>query len=241
MEIFYHWGTWMAILTLTALEIILGIDNIIFISILSSKLPKNKQKKARRWGLVMALFARLLFLLMISLIISATEPLIGIGKISLSARDLILLAGGLFLLAKSTLEIHQKVHGEEHKKEVKVKKAAFGAVLLQIVLLDVVFSFDSILTAIGLTDKIIIMALSIVLSMLVMIIFIDIVANFILKHPTLQVLGLSFLILIGTMLVAEAFGYEIPKGYIYFALFYAFAIEMINMRVRKNYESKKQI
>ncbi len=240
MEIFLHFETWVALLTLTFLEVILGIDNLIFISILTSRLPENKQSKARKLGLLAALVARLLFLLMIAYIIRATEPLISWGSIALSARDLILLAGGIFLLTKSSLEIHKKVAGDESSKSIKPKKVSFGSIIFQIVLLDIVFSFDSILTAIGLTDVILIMVIAVIISMIIMMLFIDYIANFILKYPTLQVLGLSFLILIGTMLTAEAFGYKIPKGYIYFALFYAFAVEMINMKVRENY-SKKQI
>ena len=239
MEIFLHFETWVALFTLTFLEIILGIDNLIFISILTSRLPRKQQSKARKLGLLAALLARILFLLMIAYIIRATEPLVSWGSIELSARDLILLAGGIFLLTKSSLEIHKKVAGDENQGEIKPQKTSFAAIILQIVLLDIVFSFDSILTAIGLTDVILIMVISVIISMLIMMMFIDYIANFILKYPTLQVLGLSFLILIGTMLTAEAFGYEIPKGYIYFALFYAFTVEMINLKVREN-SSKKQ-
>ncbi len=233
MEIFMHAEAWMALLSLTALEIVLGIDNILFISILTAKLPTAKeQSKARKQGLAYALIVRLLFLLLIGYIIRSTEPVLNWGFLHMSLKDLILLFGGLFLLYKSTKEIHEKVSGETVEKEIKVKKLDFKVIILQIILLDVVFSFDSILTAIGLTEHILIMALAIIISMIIMIIFIDTVGNFILKHPTLQVLGLSFLILIGTLLIAEAFHYEIPKGYIYFAFFYSFVIELINMRIR---------
>ncbi len=233
MEIFFRAETWMALLSLTALEIVLGIDNILFISILTAKLSDAKQQsKARKQGLAYALIVRLLFLLLIGYIIHSTEPLFHWGPLHMSLKDLILLFGGLFLLYKSTKEIHEKVSGETAEKEVKIKKMNFAGIIIQIILLDIVFSFDSILTAIGLTGHIPVMAMAIIISMIIMIIFIDTVGNFILKHPTLQVLGLSFLILIGTLLIAEAFHYEIPKGYIYFAFFYSFVIELVNMRVR---------
>lgn len=233
MDIFLRADAWMALLSLTALEIVLGVDNILFISILTSKLPERKQQsRARKQGLFYALLVRLLFLFGIGYIIRATDPIVHISSFALSAKDLILLLGGLFLLYKSTKEIHEKVSGEETAKEIKPKKINFSTIIVQIVLLDIVFSFDSILTAIGLTEHIVIMASAIVISMIIMIIFIDTVGNFIIKHPTLQVLGLSFLILIGTLLIAEAFHYEIPKGYIYFAFFYSFVIELINMRLR---------
>jgi len=234
-SIFLQAETWMALLSLTLLEIVLGVDNILFISILTAKLPPEKQSKARRTGLLFALLFRILFLLTISLIIRSTEPVLTVFSFTFSARDLVLLAGGLFLLYKSTKEIHEKVVGNEQKKiSDKIKKASFPAVVTQIVLLDIVFSFDSILTAIGMTEHVIIMIVAVIISMIIMMIFIDSIGNFIVKHPTLQVLGLSFLVMIGTLLIAEAFHYEIPKGYVYFAFFYSFIIELINLRVRNN-------
>ena len=234
-EIFLQPEAWIALLSLTLLEIVLGIDNILFISILTTKLPENQQSKARRTGLAFALVFRILFLLGISYIIQSTRPVIEFWEVSLSGRDLILLFGGLFLLYKSTKEIHEKVvKAGQPEKQVKIPgNISFASVIFQIVLLDIVFSFDSILTAIGLTQHIIIMLIAVIISMLIMMAFINIIGDFIVKRPTLQVLGLSFLVMIGTLLIAEAFHYEIPKGYIYFAFFYSFIIELINMRVRK--------
>jgi predicted tellurium resistance membrane protein TerC len=234
MDIFLHAEAWIALLSLTLLEIVLGVDNILFISILTSKLPREKQSHARRTGLFFALIFRILFLLGISIIIRSTVPLVEFGSVSLSGRDLILLFGGLFLLYKSTKEIHQKVtEGTGHAVSVKTPpRYNLTSVVIQIVLLDIVFSFDSILTAIGLTEYVSIMIAAVIISMLIMIVFIDAIGNFIVRHKTLQVLGLSFLVMIGTLLIAEAFHYKIPKGYIYFAFFYSFIIEMINMRLR---------
>ncbi len=234
-EIFLHPEAWIALLSLTLLEIVLGVDNILFISILTAKLPAHQQSKARRTGLAAALFFRIIFLLGISYIIQSTHPVVEFWKLSLSGRDLILLFGGLFLLYKSTKEIHEKViHAGNPEKQVKSPvNVSFSAVIFQIVLLDIVFSFDSILTAIGLTEHIIIMIIAVVISMLIMMLFINVIGDFIIKRPTLQVLGLSFLVMIGTLLIAEAFHYEIPKGYIYFAFFYSFIIELINLRIRK--------
>jgi len=233
-EIFLQPSTWVALLSLTLLEIVLGVDNILFISILTAKLPPSQQSKARKTGLFFALIFRILFLLAISLIIRSTQPVIRVFSFALSGRDLVLLAGGLFLLYKSTKEIHEKVVGNEQKKlQARLKKVSLPAVIIQIVLLDIVFSFDSILTAIGLTDQVIIMIVAVIISMLIMMVFIDSIGNFIVKHPTLQVLGLSFLVMIGTLLIAEAFHYEIPKAYVYFAFFYSFIIELINLKVRE--------
>lgn len=235
LEVLKSIDAWIGIATLTFLEIILGVDNIIFISILTSKLPKSLQSKARIIGLGMAMIVRLIFLLGISYIIHATDPLFSIRGFTFSAKDLILLAGGLFLLAKSTSEIHEKVTlGGTPAQKPEPKHVNFYSIVFQVVLLDIVFSFDSILTAIGLTDRIIIMAIAIIISMVIMMLFINIIADFIIKYPTLQILGLSFLILIGTMLIIDAFHYYVPKGYIYFAFFYAFGIEIINIRIRRN-------
>ncbi|NPA43537.1 MAG: TerC family protein [Chlorobi bacterium] len=234
LEIFLHTETWLALLSLTVLEIILGVDNILFISILTAKLPRHRQSKARRLGLMFALLFRILFLLAISLIIRSTRPLVTVMGFALSGRDLVLLAGGLFLLYKSTKEIHEKVTGSTPRLAKEPRRVSLTSVVIQIVLLDIVFSFDSILTAIGLTDHVIVMIVAVIISMIIMILFIDTVGDFIIKHPTLQVLGLSFLVMIGTLLIAEAFHYEIPKGYVYFTFFYSFIIEMINMRIRDN-------
>lgn len=236
MEIFLQPDTWVALLTLTFLEIVLGIDNIIFISLVAGKVPKENQKKARLGGLAIALIMRILLLLSIAWIIGLTEPVLTIADFELSWRDIILIAGGIFLLVKSTLEIHHKVEGQQEEMETgqKVTKTmSFTTAIIQIVLLDLVFSFDSILTAVGLTDEIILMVIAVTIAIIVMMIFAKPVGEFVDKHPTIQILALSFLILIGVMLIVEGAHYHVPKGYIYFAVFFSLAIEMLNMRYRK--------
>lgn len=233
MELFLQADTWIALLTLTFLEIVLGIDNIIFISIVASKLPEKQQPRARMIGLSLALIVRILLLMGISWLVGLIEPVITIYEFELSWRDIILCLGGLFLIAKSTSEIHHKVEGKD-EEEKKVKKvSAFNTAILQIVLLDIIFSFDSILTAVGLTDEIILMVIAVIVSIIIMMIFSGNISRFIGKHPTLQVLALSFLILIGFMLIVEALHYHVPKGYIYFAVFFSLIVEMVNIRVRK--------
>lgn len=232
MEIFLEADTWVALLTLTFMEIVLGIDNIIFISLVAGKLPEEQQKKARIGGLALALIMRILLLLSITWIIGLTQPVLTVAGFELSWRDLILIGGGVFLLVKSTLEIHHKVEGQENEKEIK-KVSSFGYAILQIVLLDIIFSFDSILTAIGLTDQLILMFIAVTISIIVMMVFARAVGDFVNKHPTIQILALSFLILIGVMLIVEGAHYHVPKGYIYFAIFFSLAIEMLNMRYRK--------
>lgn len=228
----------IAFLTLTFLEIVLGIDNIIFISIVTNKLPEEQQGKARRIGLLLAMGFRILLLLGITWLIGFSEPIFSVADMEFSGRDLILLAGGLFLLAKSTTEIHHKIEGVEHTTQKEAKKAGFGAILMQIVLLDLVFSFDSILTAVGLTQNIPVMIAAVVASILVMMVFATRISDFINKHPSLQILALSFLMLIGFMLAIEAFEQHVPKGYIYFAVFFSMAVEMLNMRYRRKSDSK---
>ena len=235
MEIFLEADTWIALLTLTFMEIVLGIDNIIFISLVAGKLPEEQQKKARIGGLALALIMRILLLLSITWIIGLTQPVLTMGGFDLSWRDLILIGGGIFLLVKSTLEIHHKVEGQENNQEVKAV-SSFGYAILQIVLLDLIFSFDSILTAIGLTDQLILMFIAVTVSIIVMMIFARAVGDFVNKHPTVQILALSFLILIGVMLIIEGAHYHVPKGYIYFAIFFSLTIEMLNMRYRKKNE-----
>ncbi|QNR26107.1 TerC family protein [Croceimicrobium hydrocarbonivorans] len=230
----------IAFLTLSLLEIVLGIDNIIFISILTNKLPKESQSSARISGISLALVFRVAMLFGITWIIQLTEPLFTIMDMEFTGRDLVLLAGGLFLLAKSTSEIHHKMEGEEHHEEEgksKVRKGLAG-IIIQIALLDIVFSFDSILTAIGMTQELGIMILAVIVSLIVMLIFAGKIAAFIAKHPTLQILALSFLILIGVMLIAEGFHQHISKGYIYFAVAFSLIVEIINMRVRKGSAKK---
>src|SRR5690606_1680642 len=232
MEIFLLTETWVALLTLTFLEIVLGVDNIIFISIISSDLPAGQQAKARNLGLLFALVFRVALLLGISYIIQFTQPIFSVFDIDFSGRDLILAGGGLFLLFKSTIEIHHKMEGEA--TEVKANSAnSMGRVIFQIILLDLVFSFDSILTAVGLVDEVILMIIAVVIALIIMMIFAGKISRFINKHPTLQILALSFLILIGFMLIVEGFHVEVPKGYIYFAVFFSLGVEIINMRMRK--------
>ncbi len=231
MEILLQPETWISLFTLTLLEIVLGIDNIIFISIVTNKLPKEDRKKTRTIGLLFALLFRIILLSLIIYIIRLTNPLFSIGSFNFSIRDLILLLGGVFLIAKSVTEIHGKIEGEDHDQK-NGSKASFIYVILQIVALDIIFSFDSILTAIGLSNQLPIMIAAVIISMIVMIYFSGFISNFINRHPTLQVLALSFLILIGFMLALEAFHYEIPKGYIYFALFFSVLVEIINMKLR---------
>ena len=237
MEILLHPGNWIALLTLTFLEIVLGIDNIIFISIVSDRLPVEKQPLARNTGLLLAMGMRILLLIGITYIIQFSQPLLTIADFSLSIRDLILFSGGSFLLIKSILEIHHKMEDENHDMQVK-QKTGILSVVLQIMVLDMVFSFDSILTAIGLTDKLLLMIIAVVISIFLMMAFSGKIARFINGHPTLQVLALSFLILIGFMLVLDALHYPVPKGYIYFAVFFSLCVELINMRVRKKWKAK---
>jgi len=237
-------GIITALLTLTVLEIILGVDNIIFISIVSNKLPAEQQPRARLIGLLLAMVFRIFLLLTISYIVQLTDPLFTIpfvkseGKpIGISWRDLILIAGGIFLVFKSTIEIHHKLEiAKPQAAQVKVAPAVFSAVIVQIVLVDAVFSFDSILTAIGLVDEVWVMITAVVISMTIMILFSGAISRFINKHPTLQILALAFLIMIGVMLVAEGFHQHFNKSYIYTAIAFSLIVELINMRLRKNRE-----
>jgi len=233
MEIFLNPESWIALLTLTFLEIVLGVDNIIFISIVSNKLPKSQQKAARITGLSLAMIFRIVMLLSISWIIGFTEPLFSVFSHDISVRDIILFVGGIFLIYKSTIEIHHKMEGQ-HDEKGKKKLSGFTQAIVQIVALDLIFSFDSILTAIGLTDEVLLMIIAIVIAIVVMMVFAGQISSFIKKHPTLEVLALSFLILIGFMLMIEAFDFHVPKGYIYFAVFFSLMVEIVNMRIRKN-------
>lgn len=238
MELFLQFDTWVALITLIFLEVVLGVDNIIFISLVSAKLPKEQQPKARNIGLALALIMRIMLLFGISYIVKLTNPLFTIDFMNfhheISVRDLILLGGGCFLLAKSTSEIHHKVEGaDDQNSKSGVAKVTLGKIIFQIVILDIVFSFDSILTAIGLSDELLLMVIAVVVSIIIMLIYSGRISDFINDHPTLQILALSFLILIGFMLILDAFHYEIPKGYIYFSVAFSLVVEMINMRVRK--------
>jgi predicted tellurium resistance membrane protein TerC len=220
----------IALVTLTFLEIILGVDNVIFISILAGKLPKDQQKRARRYGLIAAMVMRLLLLATISWIARLTTPLFGVLGQEISGRDLILIGGGLFLLAKATYEIHDKLEGEHHESARAV--ASFGAVIGQVMLLDLVFSLDSVITAIGMADDLRVMAAAVIIAVAVMMVAAEPISHMVERHPTLKILALSFLLLIGMSLVGEGLGQHIAKGYIYFAMGFSVFVEMINLRVR---------
>lgn len=221
----------IALLTLTVLEIVLGIDNIIFISILSGKLPKEQQNKARITGLALAMISRILLLFSIVWIMKLTLPLFSVMGQEISGRDLILVGGGLFLLAKSTFEIHDKLEGENHSKSSKVVKS-FASVIIQILLLDMVFSLDSVITAIGMAKELGVMVTAVVIAVGVMMVSAKGISNFVEKHPTVKMLALSFLLLIGVSLIAEGLEQHIPKGYIYFAMAFSVFVEMLNLKIR---------
>lgn len=257
MEIFLKADAWLALITLCFLEIVLGIDNIIFISIVSNKLPEEQRSKARNIGLFLAMFIRIIFLLCITWIISFKEPLFAVndflpdwlikflgfhGDHTFSGRDLILGFGGLFLIAKSTMEINHEMEGEEDEDGVsgKPKVPTLTATIFQIILLDIIFSFDSILTAIGIVDQVIIMIFAVMISIGVMMFFSGAISKFIQQHPSMEVLALGFLILIGFMLFLEALEFVVPKGYIYFAVAFSLLIELTNIRVKKKRNAKKK-
>jgi predicted tellurium resistance membrane protein TerC len=242
MEIFANPDTWISLLTLTFMEVVLGIDNIVFISIIVARLPKDQQAKGRNIGLMLALVFRVMLLLFISFIVQAKEPVFTLNlpftenELAVSWRDIILFFGGLFLLAKSTTEIHNKLEGEEETNVAGKPTTTLGKILVQIILIDIVFSFDSILTAVGLVDNVSIMIIAVIISMGIMLAFAKVISDFVNDRPTVKMLALSFLLLIGVMLVAEAFHVEIPKGYIYFAMFFSLMVEMLNMKLRKKTE-----
>ena len=240
MDFLFQPETYISLITLTFLEIVLGIDNIIFISIITDRLPEENQKRIRTIGLLLALVMRIILLSLITFIIQLKEPLFTLSEHAVSVRDVILFLGGTFLLAKSVSEIHEKTEGG-HENKISAKKHSVGYVIMQILLLDIVFSFDSILTAIGLSNRLAIMITALVIAMIAMIYFVEIISRFIKQHPTFQVLALSFLILIGFMLILDGFNFEIPKGYIYFALFFSVMVEVINTKVRKKAKRSDQI
>lgn len=223
---------WAALLTLTALEIVLGIDNIIFISIITGGLPESRQASARRTGLALAVITRLLLLGSIFLLSRFTAPLFSLFRQPFSLRDLVLIGGGLFLLAKSTLEIHGDMEGA-HDTERHSERSSLLAVISQILLLDVVFSLDSVITAIGMSDQFMVMAAAMVIAVAFMLMYAGAVSRFVQQHPTLKMLALAFLVLIGVALIADGFGLHIPKGYIYFAMAFSFGVEMLNLQLRK--------
>ncbi len=223
---------WIAFLTLTALEVVLGIDNVVFISILAGTLPPAQQDRARRVGLSLALITRILLLLSLSWLIGLTAPLFTVLGEEISGRDLILLAGGLFLVAKSTYEMHQRLEGEEGHKSARVR-AVFASVIVQILLLDIVFSLDSVITAVGMVNQIPVMVAAVVAAVGVMLVFAGAISRFIERHPTFKMLALAFLLLIGVTLVADGLGLHIPKGYIYFSMAFSVFVEVLNLRLRR--------
>lgn len=224
--------TWIAFATLTALELVLGIDNVIFISILVDKLPPERREFARKIGLFAAMFMRIGLLLMLAWIVGLTEPLFSVLDKGFSGRDLVLMFGGLFLLWKSVGEIHQTLEGA-HEEKKGVVHASFGAVIVQIMLIDIVFSLDSIITAVGMVDEVAVMIAAVIVSVALMMLFAGAIGRFVSAHPTIKMLALSFLVAIGVVLIAESFGTHVPKGYIYSAMAFSVIVEMLNLRLRK--------
>lgn len=223
---------WLALLTLTLLEIVLGIDNIIFISILVGRLPEAQRQKARQLGLMLAMGMRIALLLAIVWVMGLTKPLFSVFDFAFSGRDLILLAGGMFLLAKSTLEIHHALEGSEANQSTG-KAATFGAIITQIAVIDIVFSLDSVITAVGLVEHVSVMIIAVVVAVLVMLFAAKAIGDFVDAHPTIKMLALSFLILIGFTLVGEGLGFHVPKGYVYFAMAFSLGVELLNLKIRK--------
>jgi len=240
MELLTDPQMWVALATLTLLELVLGIDNIIFISILVSKLPKAQQEMARRIGLFMAMFMRIALLLLLSVIIGLVEPLITVFEQAFSGRDLILLAGGLFLIWKSTGEIHHSLEVDEAPASMNAK-ANLMAIIVQIIIIDLVFSLDSIITAVGMVDDVRIMIAAVVISLGLMMLFAKGIGQFVDAHPSIKMLALSFLVVVGVVLVAEGFGHHVPKGYIYFGMAFSFGVEMLNIRFRKKRSNAVQL
>ncbi|MDP3538542.1 MAG: TerC family protein [Azonexus sp.] len=223
---------WIAFFTLTALELVLGIDNIIFISILVDKLPPEKRELARRIGLFLAMFMRIALLLVLSWIVGLTEPVVSLFNFDISGRDLILIAGGLFLIWKSTGEVHQLLEGEEGAESHKVA-SSFAGIIAQIIVIDLVFSLDSIITAVGMVSQVEVMIAAVVASVGLMMLFARSIGEFVSNHPTIKMLALSFLVVVGVVLIADGFGHHVPKGYIYFAMAFSVGVEMLNIWMRK--------
>jgi predicted tellurium resistance membrane protein TerC len=227
----------VALLTLSALEIVLGVDNVVFIAILTARLPASQQVSARRIGLTLALVIRIGLLFAITWIMSLTRPLFGVLGHEVSGRDLILLGGGLFLIFKATWEIYDKLEVEHTDTAAAGRRGAFAAVLLQILLLDIVFSLDSVITAVGMAEHVAIMVAAMVIAMVVMLFSMGTISGFVERHPSVKILALAFLLLIGVMLVAEGFGQHVSKGYIYFAMAFSLGVELLNLRYRKKYKA----
>lgn len=224
---------WISLFTLIGLEIVLGIDNIIFIAILCSRLPKEEQNKARIVGLGFAMISRILLLLSLFWIMKLTAPLFSVFGEEISGRDLILIIGGLFLIYKSTTEIDSNISGQTHEEHISTKKVSFASIIIQISILDIVFSLDSVITAVGMADHIEIMILAVIIAVGVMMVASKAISKFVDDNPTIKILALSFLILVGVALVADGFGLHIPKGYIYFSMAFSLAVELINIKMRK--------
>jgi predicted tellurium resistance membrane protein TerC len=222
---------WIALITLTTLEIVLGIDNIVFITILADKLPKSQRERARLVGLALAMVSRIILLLSLSWIIRLTAPIFSIASFEISGRDIILIIGGVFLLAKSTFEIHDKLEGEEGHSSASTQ-ATFTAVIVQIMLLDVVFSLDSVITAVGMVNQVGVMVAAIMIAVVIMMFAVNSISAFVTDHPTIKILALSFLLLIGFSLIVEGLHQHIPKGYIYFAMGFSVFVEVLNLRLR---------
>jgi predicted tellurium resistance membrane protein TerC len=233
-------AAWLALLTLTALELVLGIDNIIFISILVDKLPPEQRERTRRLGLFLAMFMRVSLLLALSWIMGLTAVLFTLFGAAVTGRDLILIVGGLFLVWKATKEVHQLTEGEEGSASRAVQ-STFVAVLLQIIAIDAVFSLDSIITAVGMVDQVAIMVVAVVLSVALMMLFAKSIGDFVSNHPSIKMLALSFLLAVGVMLIAEGFGHKVPKGYIYFAMAFSLGVEMLNIRMRRRHSKPVEL
>ncbi len=233
LELLTNPQVWIAFATLTALELVLGIDNIIFISILVDKLPPEKREFARRVGLFMAMFMRIGLLLVLAWIVGLVTPLFSVFGQDISGRDLILILGGLFLIWKSTSEVHQSLEGSHEEQKAGAVKATFTSVILQIMIIDLVFSLDSIITAVGMVDDVRVMIAAVVASVGLMMLFAGPIGRFVSDHPTIKMLALTFLVVVGVVLVAEGFGHHVPKGYVYFAMAFSVSVEMLNIRMRK--------
>jgi len=233
MEWIYSPEAWVALTTLTFLEIVLGVDNIIFISILVGRLPEEQRQRGRVLGLALAMGTRILLLLLLTWIMKLQATLFSVLNVDISGRDLILIGGGLFLLAKATLEIHDSLEGEEHEGGAPKKRVSFVSVIIQIGLIDIVFSLDSVITAVGMADHLAVMIIAIVIAVGVMMFAAGAIGRFVDNHPTIKMLALSFLVLIGVALIAEGIDVHIPKGYIYFAMAFSVIVEMLNLRVRR--------
>jgi predicted tellurium resistance membrane protein TerC len=240
MEVLLDWNLWIGLLTLTVLEIVLGIDNIVFISILAGKLPPEQQHRARQTGLSLALITRILLLCGLAWMVRLTQPLFQVAGHAVSGRDLILLGGGLFLIGKATHEIHDKLEGEDGEVSRKIPPR-FASVVIQILLLDIVFSLDSVITAVGMARQLGVMIAAVILAVIFMFFFARHISGFIDRHPTLKILALSFLLMIGCLLVAEGFHKEIPKGYVYFAMAFSVGVETLNIRMHAKLASRLEL